>query len=237
MTISTAVYSSPIKNRPRSVCFKTYTKNKKRFVRYGIVSGSKNVRKQLDMPLSAKVYDETLKQIAFERYQKRPIRAELNVVDADENINEEDVQSALSVNDADAVQFWENNILLFGAYDDVSVSTKHSHSTDCSLIESFKQAILDDDVLREKHYFVRQSSDGRPEHLFAVACRFQLDGSNNNLYMYSTHIETGKRVISLEERNQIWTVLHERLISRPQQYVGVPDDIYFKQLCEMDGWK
>lgn len=235
MTVCTTSYTSSLKKQPRFVCFTTTSKNTKRFVRYGMATGSHRVQRQLDMPLSAKVYDETLRDIAYERYQKLPIRAEINVVDADQPITEADIATALSNGNADSVQFWENNMSLFGAYDDLMLTSARRMVEYVNGMESFKQLICNHDVLREKHWFLRNSKEGKIEQLFAVACRFALDGPNNSMFIYATHIESTKTV-KLEERNRIWSMLSEKLISRPQQFVGVPDDIHFKTLCEMEGW-
>ena len=187
------------------------------------------------MPLSAKVYEETLAKIARKRYQKQPIRAEINVVDSDETISNDDIQSALCIGDKDSVQFWENNVSLFGAYD----NTTHIRAfadVNGEIMESFKQSIRNNDVMREKHWLLRTNDKGETEHLFALACRFALDGPNNDIFVYAMHIESSKTV-KLEERTCIWSALSDMLISRPEQYGGVPDDIHFKHLCEMDGWK
>ena len=104
-------------------------------------------------------------------------------------------------------------------------------------IESFVEAIQNNDVLQEKHYHIRPctTKDGYYEHLFAVACRFPLQ-DDNSLYMYATHVHIGTKTVTHTKRKEIWSMVKAQLVSNPQQWLGVPDNVYFKHLCEMDGW-
>lgn len=234
-------YLTPECQHPRTVCFHTRTdKENKRYVRYGLVTGSKRVRRQLDMPCSAHVFDSTLCAIAKERFDKQPIRAEIGVlVDGDivcDDVRDDDVCEALANCDtASGVQFWENNMALFGSHDSCGLADASTHAPLLSP-SVFLSAIQNKDVMHEKHHGVRSTSrSGCYEHLFAIACRFQIN-VDNSMFVYASHIHSGKKTVPLATRTRIWNAVKDQLLVSPQQWVGVPPNVHFKHLCEMDGW-
>lgn len=228
-------YQTPKDKHPRTVCFETHTDHTKRFVSYGLVTGSKSVRRELDMPCSVCIYDSTLRAIAKERFESNPIRAEMSVLGDGNDVCDANVRNALTNCDDACVQFWENNYSLFGSHD---VSGLKSASSQLALYPSaFHAAVHSNDVMYEKYHGVRSTSRSElQEHLFAIACRFQIN-TNNNMYLYAMHIHMDKKKhVSLTTREQIWSVVKDQLLSSPHQWMGVPNNVHFKDLCEMDGW-
>lgn len=201
---------------------------------YGLATGSKRVRRELDMPCSAHVFDSTLRALARERFDQQPIRAEIGVVTEGDDIGDDDVCDGLSNGDEACVQFWENNMMLFGSHDKYGVADASSRK---SLSPSaFREAIQNYDVVHEKYYGIRSTSrSGAYEHLFAIACRFQIN-ADSSMFLYASHIHSDKKTVPLNVRANIWGAVKDQLLDCPQQWVGVPTDVHFKHLCEMDGW-
>lgn len=231
-------YDTPYQCNPRKICFSTCKEDGKHFVRYAMVTGSKRVRHQLDMPCSKQVFDRTLEQIAEERYHKHFIRTEIGVLQAEGEVLENDIREALSTPDVSGVQFWENNEMLFGSHDDktlVQGTTRQTPMSQSSYTH-FSQAIANNDVLKEKHYFIRDTNEiGTFEHLFAIVYRFQLD--TECVFVYASHVETTGKRVKLRRREEIWSMLNEEVRQHPKQWFGVPVDVTFKDLCEIDRWE
>lgn len=230
-----ATYPTPEHQHPRTVCFHTHTDNKKkRFVTYGLVTGSKRVRRELDMPCSAQVFDNTLRAIAKERFDKQPIHAEIGVMADGDDICDDDVCDALSNCDEACVQFWESNMMLFGSHNACALANAPSHTPLSP--STFRASIQNNDVMHEKYYGVRSTSrSGCYEHLFAIACRFQIN-ADSSMFLYASHIHSDKKTVPLSTRTRIWSAVKAQLLASPQQWVGVPTDVHFKHLCKMDGW-
>ena len=232
-------YATPHQNNPRKICFSTCKENNRHYVTYAMVTGSKRVRRQLDMPCSAPVFDHTLEQIAKERYHKHSIRTEIGVLQEEGDVNEDEIREALSTPDASGVQFWENNEVLFGSHNGTTLTHGGAQNTQTDQIpftKHFSQAIANKEVLKETYYFIRDTNvRGKFEHFFAIAYRFQL--GTECVFVYASHVETTGKRVQLCRRDEISSMLNEEVRQRPKQWFGVPVDVTFKDLCEVDGWE
>ena len=231
-------YATPAQQEPRGVCFTTHTRNDKRYITYGAVTGSKRIRRQLDMPCSLAIYETTLKEIARERHHNQPIEAEFCVLEHhDDAITPEDIYSALQNADENCVRFWEHNIMLFGPFEEGNVTkcTKQEHLK--SYLETFQKQIQNKDVIQHRFHKIRPSSEKKDcyEHMFSVVCRF-LIAKDNSVLMYGTHVHVGQKDLSISKQKDIWVVAQQNLLKAPQYWFSVPDGVHFNQLCEMDGW-
>lgn len=207
---------------------------------YAMVTGSKRVRRELDMPCSAPVFDRTLEQLAKERYQIHSIHAEIGVLGAEGEVLEEDIHEALSTSDEAGVKFWEHNAMLFGTHDDTTIArgiANHALMNPSTSYAHFIQAIENNEALKEKHYFIRDTNMmGIFKHYFAIVYRFQLD--TECVFVYASHVETTGKRVKMGRRNEIWSMLNEEVRQRPKPWFNVPTDITFENLmCEIDGWE
>lgn len=231
-------YDTPQKSHPRTVCFTTSTRNNKHYVTYGAVTGSKRVRRQLDMSCSLPVYENTLKQIAEKRRNRKPIEAEFCVLkDQCDMITTENIRNSLQNNDENCIQFWEHNIMLFGNYSrDEGIKCENNEHFK-SYLNTYLNQIKNNDVIRHRFHKTRPSTDDPNlfEHMFSIVCRFQVS-EDNNILIYGTHIQKGKKRLSITEKEQVWISVHQNLLNSPRFWFSIPDCVHFNRLCELDGW-
>jgi hypothetical protein len=147
----------------------------------------------------------------------------------------EDIHEALSTPDEAGVKFWEYNKMLFGTHDDTT-SANHALMNPSTSYAHFIQAIENNDAMKEKHYFIRDTNvTGTFEHLFAIVYRFQLD--TECVFVYASHIETTGKRVKMGRCDEIWSMLNEEVRQRPKPWFNVPSDITFENLCKVDGWE
>ena len=155
-----AEYDTPQKQQPRTVCFTTSTRNNKHYVTYGAVTGSKRVRHQLDMSCSLPVYENTLKQIAERRRNRKPIEAEFCVLEyQNDTVSTNDIMYTLQNTDENCIRFWEHNIMLFGNYSRNEATKRENIEHIKSYMNTYLNQIKNHDATRHRFRKIRQSTD------------------------------------------------------------------------------
>ena len=230
-------YTTPQLKKPCTVCFSTTKRNNKQYVSYGAVIGSKRIRRELDMPCSVATYDKTLQQIAKTRHNHKPIEAEFCVLEShEENITQHDICRALMCSDEGSVRFWEHNLMLFGTYNKDNLVEMNKDHSPKQYLDSYMERILNKDVVRHRFHKTRKMKQSDYyEHMFSIACRFQIS-EDNSVIIYGTAIHIGLKSLSIMKQNSMWEQVQNNLIHHPQYWFGVPDSVHFNKLCNMDGW-
>lgn len=229
-------YNTPDQSNPCTVCFSNRKEGGKHILKYAMVTGSKRVRRELDMPCSAPVFDRTMEHIAKKRFLGHSIHAEIGVLQAEGDVLVEEIHETISTPDEAGVKFWEYNKMLFGTHDDTT-SANHALMNPSNSYAHFIQAIENNDAMKEKHHFFRNTNvTGTFEHLFAIVYRFQLD--TECVFVYASHIETTGKHVKMGRCDEIWSMLNEEVRQRPKPWFNAPSDITFENLkCEIDGWE
>jgi hypothetical protein len=217
-------------------------------VRYGAVRGSKRVRRELSDTNTANshsnlTYDTTLKQIAEQRRRLTPVVSEIMVAVQDgrgtaagNRATAHEIAGSLSERTPKTAMFWEDYIDTLGLCGDVMVSNIPPHLATTNTVNSMKQAIRNDDVLKQKFHKTRPIENSTlVEHQFTVMYRFAC-GADDSMLVYGSHCMTGDAHMRVSEIEKGWRRAAHQSVHSPQYWAGVTNEVYYTHLCQIDGW-
>lgn len=244
------VYYHGKRMSPTMVSFTPSEKDGKHYLRYGAVRGSKRVRHELDMCDNTSTYDTTLKEIAEQRRRQTPVVSEIMVVpDSPDSQDSPDSAAAgssvtavdeiarsLSERTLKTAMFWEDYIDTLGLYGDVMVSNVPPHLATTNTVSSMKQAIRNNDVLKQKFHKTRSiENSSLVEHKFTVLYRFAC-GTNDSMLVHGSHCMVGNAHLNVSQIAKGWRRAAHQSVHSPQYWGGVTDEVYYTHLCKIDGW-